>query len=71
MLPSGTYLFHPKNGKETHTIDNIHTNIILIMADPFVMGFADNPLTITLYRSNAIIVIVQMDTLPNNDPSIA
>lgn len=36
-----------------------------------VIGLADRPLTITLYLSNAIIVIVHMETDPNWEPANA
>lgn len=34
-----------------------------------VIGLADKPLTITLYLSNAIIVIVHMEPHPNREPA--
>lgn len=36
-----------------------------------VMGFAAIPLTMTLYRSNAIIVIVQIEAQPKSEPAQA
>lgn len=36
-----------------------------------VIGLADKPLTITLYLSNAIIVIVHMEAHPNREPAKA
>lgn len=35
------------------------------------IGLADKPLTITLYLSNAIIVIVHMEPHPNREPANA
>jgi hypothetical protein len=45
-----------------------HMTEILTRAPLLVNGFADKPLTITLYRSNAIIVIDQIETNPNSVP---
>lgn len=41
------------------------------MAPPVVNGFADRPFTITLYRSKAIIVMVQIEAQPKTEPNIA
>ncbi|CAG5097659.1 Protein of unknown function [Cotesia congregata] len=64
MLPSVSllfYLFHPKSGKIVHARQNSQIPKIRSNAPPIVIGLAAKPLTITLYLSNAIAVIDQME----------
>lgn len=53
-----------------HPIENKYTRSILSKAPLVVRGFALKPLTITLYLSNAIMVMVQIEVQPNSDPNI-
>lgn len=70
VLITPTYLFHPNIGAIVQPIDMAQMINILSKAVFFVKGFALKPLTITLYLSKAMKVIVQMDVHPNNDPNI-
>lgn len=65
------YLFHPNIGKMVQTTPQIQRPIILRIAPLIVSGLPASPLTMTLYLSKEIIVIVQMEAHPNKDPVIA
>lgn len=65
-----TYLFHPNIGAMVQPTDIAQIISILSNAVFLVRGCALNPLTITLYLSKAINVMVQIDAQPHNEPNI-
>lgn len=66
-----SYRFHPNIGARVQANENIQMPNIRRRAPLTPIGLADKPLTITLYLSNAIIVIVQMEPHPNREPAKA
>lgn len=64
------YLFQPNTGAMVHPTENNQTRRILSIALLFVNGLALKPLTMTLYLSKAIMVMVHIDAQPNKDPNI-
>ena len=65
-----TYWPHPTNGTTVQKSDMTHIRRIRKSAPAVFIGLADNPLTITLYRSNAIIQLVKIDTQPQSEPKV-
>lgn len=65
-----SYLFQPNNGAMVQPTDMAQIKIILSMAVFLVSGWALNPFTITLYRSKAMNVMVQIDPQPKRDPNM-
>lgn len=64
-----TYRFHPNAGAIVQASEKSQMPSSRRRAPFMVIGLADKPLTITLYLSNAIIVIVHMETHPNREPA--
>lgn len=57
-------------GAMVQPTENAQTRKILSMAPFFVKGLALRPLTITLYLSRAIMVMVQIETQPKSEPNM-
>lgn len=67
---SNYYLFHPNKGAIVHPTDIAQMSKILNIAVFFVSGWALKPLTMTLYLSKAMKVIVQIEPQPKSEPNI-
>lgn len=65
------YRPHPNNGARVHASENNQTPRTRSRAPLIVIGLAAMPFTITLYRSKAIAVMVQMETHPKSEPPVA
>lgn len=65
------YRFQPNIGAIVQPREKIHIPSIRSSAPVMVSGLPAKPLTITLYLSNAIMVIDHMELHPNKEPNIA
>lgn len=66
-----SHRFQPNSGAIVQASENAQIPNMRKRAPLILIGLADKPLTITLYLSNAIIVIVQMEPHPNREPAKA
>lgn len=66
-----SHRFQPNNGANVQAKEKNQIPSMRRRAPLMDIGLPDKPLTITLYLSNAIIVIVQMEPHPNREPAKA
>lgn len=64
-----SHRFHPNNGAIVQNNEKVQRPNMRMRAPLMVIGLAAKPFTITLYLSNAIIVIVHMEPHPNREPA--